>query len=76
MLDSQMTQEHAFLRSPVVTIYLSVSTPFQLIVTSSLPPLGKLDCPLTLAAWHWLGTEIANAFIFAHLHKVVAGASP
>ena len=42
-------------------------TPFQLIVTSSLLPLGKLHCSLILAAWHWLGTEIANALIFNHL---------
>ena len=41
-------------------------TPFQLIVTSSLPPFGKLHCSLILAAWHWLGTDIANTLIFNH----------
>ena len=42
-------------------------TPFQLIVISSLLPFGKLHCSLILAAWHWLGTEIANALILNHL---------
>ena len=62
-LDSQMAQEHDFSCRHHLCLAL---TPFQLIVNSSLPPLGQLYCSLILAAWHWLGTEVANALILNH----------